>query len=303
MKVVVTGISGGMGRLVARGLLEGGHEVLGIDTRPWPDAPKGVEMFETDIRKRPAEDVFRARRPDAAIHMATTSRARTPYEERSRINLYGTRAIFDHCHAHGVRHVVFVGRHTLYGAASDSPLYHTEEDPPMAGPAFPEMADLVAADLYAGSTLWRHADMETAVLRIAYTLGPSGYGTLANFLRGPFVPTVLGFDPLFHFLHEGDAARAIVLALEKRLRGVYNVAGPQPIPLALLCRVTGRRTLPIPEFLYPRFLGRFGLPNLATDAIHHVKYPVVVDAAAFRNATGFQHEFDEMQTMNAFRWA
>lgn len=303
MKVLVTGISGAMGRLVALGLLERDHEVLGIDRRPWPDAPRGVEVCRADTRKRPAEDVFRQQRPDAVIHMATVTHWGASREERYRINLGGTRAVFDHCHKYGVKQAIFVGRHTVYGAAPDSPLYHTEEDPPMAVSTFPDLADLVAADLYAGSALWRFPEIATSVLRIVYTLGPSGTGTLMHFLRGPNVPTVMGFDPLYQFMHEQDAAQAIVTAVEHQLRGIYNVAGPRPIPLSLLCKVTGRRALPIPDLLYAAALGHFGLPDLPAGAINHVKYPIVVKGDSFVEATGFTPEFDEVQAMESLRWA
>ena len=66
MKVLVTGIAGTLGRLTAVKLLRHGYEVIGIDRRPWPEAPEEVELFQADIRKRPAEDVFRSHRPDAA---------------------------------------------------------------------------------------------------------------------------------------------------------------------------------------------------------------------------------------------
>ena len=33
----------------------------------------------------------------------------------------------------------------------------------------------------------------------------------------------------------------------------------------------------------------------------HVKHPIVVDAAPFVEATGFSHDFDEVQTLEAFR--
>ncbi|MFH2010626.1 MAG: SDR family oxidoreductase [bacterium] len=303
MKVLITGISGSMGRHVARAVLAQGHTVLGIDRRPWPDAPKSVQVFRADTRKRPAEDVFRTQRPDAVIHMATVTHWGASKEERYRINLGGTRAVFDHCHQYGVKQALFIGRHTVYGAAPDTPLYRTEEDPPMAVSTFPDLADLVAADLYAGSALWRFPEITTVVLRIVYTLGPSGAGTLMHFLRGPNVPTVLGFDPLFQFMHERDAARAIALALEHKLRGIYNVAGPPPVPLSLLCRVTGRRAIPIPDLLYGHALGRFGLPNLPPGAIGHIKYPIVIKADPFVEATGFELEFDEVQAMESFRWA
>ncbi len=303
MRILVTGISGTMGRLVALRLLEEGHEVIGIDRRPWPDAPREIDLCRADTRKRPAEDVFRLQRPEAVIHMATVTHWGASREERYRINLGGTRAVFDHCHSYGVKQAIFVGRHTVYGAAPDAPLYHSEEDPPMAVSTFPDLADLVAADLYAGSALWRFPQIQTAVLRIVYTLGPSGTGTLMRFLRGPNVPTVMGFDPLYQFIHEQDAARAIVEALRHGLRGIFNVAGPPPVPLSLLCKVTGRRAVPIPDLLYPLALGRFGLPGLPAGAISHLKHPIVVKANAFVEATGFAPELDEVQTMESFRWS
>ncbi len=302
MKVLVTGIIGALARQVAVRLVDAGHTVLGIDRRPWPDAPSGITVFDTDVRKRPAEDVFRTHRPEAVVHMATVTHLTTRREERYRINLGGTRAVLDHCHDYGVEHVVFVGRHTIYGAASDAPLYRTEAEPPLAGTTFPDLADLVAADLYAGSALWRFPQLRTAVLRIVYTLGPSKRGTLAGFLRGPRVPRVLGFDPLFHFLHEHDAADAIVLALQHRLNGVFNVAGPQPVPLTTLIEATGRVDLPLPEPILARVLGRFGLPYLPRGSMAHLKYPVVIDATSFRAATGFAPAFDEVQVMDGFRW-
>jgi UDP-glucose 4-epimerase len=302
MRVLIPGIAGRLGHLVTRRLLQDGHEVIGIDRRGWPDAPGGVEMHQVDIRKRAAEDVFRKRRPHAVVHMATVTHLVERTEERYRINLGGTRAVFDHCQTYGVEHAVFVGRHTFYGASADSPLYHTEDEPPMAVTTFPELSDLVAADLYATTALWRIPEL-TTVLRFCYTLGPTGHGTLASFLRGPRVPTVLGFDPLFQFMHESDVATAIALTLEKRPRGVFNVAGPQPVPLSVLIRATGRRGIPIPEFLFIRMLGRLGLPKLPPGALAHIKYPVVVDPKAFSDATGFSHRVDEVQSMKEFRTA
>ena len=301
MKVLVTGVSGKVGRQVAEELVLAGHEVSGIDRRPWKDAPKGIVVHEADIRKRAAEDVFRNERPDAVIHMATVTHLTTQSEDRYRINLGGTRAIFDACHSYGVKQALFVGRHTYYGAAADSPLYHTEDEPPLALETFPELTDLVAADLFAGTALWRFPEIDTAVLRIVYTLGPSRSGTLASFLRGPRVPLVLGFDPLFQFMHERDVARAIVLAMTKRLRGVYNVCGPQPLPLSTIISATGNSQLLVPEPIFRFMLGRFGLPRLPRGALSHVKYPVVIDGAAFRQKTGFEYAYDEHVTMREFR--
>jgi UDP-glucose 4-epimerase len=301
VKVLIPGITGRLARMVAMKLSDAGHQVMGIDRRPWNDAPRGIEVVQVDIRKRAAEDVFRTHRPEAVIHMATVTHLTVRNEDRYRINLYGTRAVFDHCAHYGAKRCIFVGRHTYYGAAADSSMYHGEEDPPMAMTTFPELADLVAADLYAGSALWRYPTLDTCVLRLCYTLGPSLSGTLATFLKGKRVPMVLGFDPLFQFMHEEDAADAIVISLEKQLRGVYNVAGPQPMPLSLLAKQAGRMAVPLPELVMSTLFGRFGLPQLPPGAVAHLKYPVVIDDSSFRAATGFTHQKDEDTTIGDFR--
>ena len=110
MRVLITGVSSKVANVVAERLLAGGHEIIGIDKRPWVGAPAGVEMHEVDIRKRPAEEVFRKSRPEAVIHMATVTHLLDKSEERYRINLGGTRAVFDYS---------LFGIHGYYRAAGD----------------------------------------------------------------------------------------------------------------------------------------------------------------------------------------
>ena len=301
MKVLIVGASGALARKLAQRLLGVGHEVIGIDRRPWTKAP--LAFYEVDVRKRAAEDVFRKTRPNVVVHMATVSALDLAGEERHAINLGGTRAVFEYSQEYGVQHCVFVGRHTFYGAGPDSPLFHREDEPPQELNRFPELADLVAADLYAATALWRSPELTTTVLRLCYTLGPSGAGTLARFLRGRRVPLVLGFDPLFQFMHEDDVVVALALTIERRLRGVFNVAGPQPLPLSNIVREAGRQPVRLPEFVMAGMLGRFGLPKLPVGALNHLKYPVVIDARSFAHAAGFAHAHDEIAAIRDFRRA
>jgi UDP-glucose 4-epimerase len=299
MRVVLPGASGALARKVALALVALGHEVIGLDRRPWPGAP--IAFHQLDVRKRAAEDLFRRSRPQAVVHMATVTSLLVPGEERYQINLGGTRAVFEYARAYGAEHCIFVGRHTYYGAGPDSPFLRTEDEPPGELNRFPELADLVAADLYAASALWRFPELVTSVLRVCYTLGPSGHGTLAAFMRGKRVPLVFGFDPLFQFLHEDDVVRAIALTLTKRVRGVFNVAGPQALPLATVVREAARIPAALPELVLAGILGRFGFPKIPTGALAHLKYPIVVDARAFREQTGFVYEHNELATIRAFR--
>lgn len=301
MKILIAGIAGGIAQQLALRLVAEGHEVAGIDPRPWRSAPEEIAVHQVDLRKRAAADVFRRMRPEVVVHMATVSAvAQVSDAERSRLNLGGTRAIFEHSLGNGVKHLLFVGRHTFYGASPDAALYHTESEPPVELASYPELADLVAADLYASTALWRWPTLRTAVLRVCYTLGSSGQGTLATFLARRRTPTVLGFDPLFQYLDERDLVEALLSSIKVRLHGVYNVAGPQPLPLSRVIRETGRTLLPLPAPLFRGLLGRAGLPSLAPGALNHLKYPIVVDATPFRAATGFKHHLDELAVLKAY---
>jgi UDP-glucose 4-epimerase len=301
MRVLIPGAAGAIARKVAERLKGDGHQVVGVDRRAWPDAP--IEFHNVDVRKRGAEEVFRQLRPEVVVHMATVTSLVVPGEERYQINLGGTRAIFEYSRAYGVQHCIFVGRHTFYGASPDSPLFHVEDEPPQALNRFPELADLVAADLCATTALWRFNELTTTVLRACYTLGSTGHGTLAGFIRGKHVPMIMGFDPLFQFLHEDDLVEAIAATIEKRPRGVFNVAGPQPLPLSRIAREAERTPVPVPEFILQNLVGRFGLPHLPKGALTHIKYPVVVDAKAFGEATGFRYKHDEIDTIDSFKRA
>jgi UDP-glucose 4-epimerase len=104
-------------------------------------------------------------------------------------------------------------------------------------------------------------------------------------------------------MHEDDVVSAIVLAIEKQARGVFNVTGPPPLPLSEIVRQAGRAPLPLPEFVWAAALGRFGLPRLPPGALQHIKFPIVCDGQAFRRATGYQHAWDEGAAIADFRRA
>jgi len=285
-------------QLVLR-LLADGYDVFGIDRRPWQSAP--IEIHHGDLRTRSAEQAFVAWRPDVVVHMEPAASPFAEDDDRQGRLVEMTRTVFEYARGSGAAHCVFVGRHTYYGAGASLPLFHIEDEPASEMHGYPRLADLVAADLVASNAIWRFPELTTTILRPCYTLGPTGIGTLALYLRAERVPLVWGFDPLFQFMHEEDAISALVKAIERRLRGVFNVAGPPPLPLSWVVREAGRLPIHIPEFALTGALGHFGLPQLDRGAIAHLKYPVVVDASAFIAATGFAYAHDAVDTIHTFR--
>ena len=70
-KLLITGIAGGQGRLVAR-LAAEAWDVCGVDRDEMLAFNDGtqVRVHAVDLRKRKFEDVFRHERPKAVVHLA-----------------------------------------------------------------------------------------------------------------------------------------------------------------------------------------------------------------------------------------
>jgi UDP-glucose 4-epimerase len=101
-KLLITGISGGQGRLVAKMAMRarpGGEpwEVVGVDRQKWASAPEGVVVHQFDMRKRRFEDVFRTDRPDAVVHLAFVRHFQSDQATRHEINVEGTKRVLEHC--------------------------------------------------------------------------------------------------------------------------------------------------------------------------------------------------------------
>ena len=85
-----------------------------------------------------------------------------------------------------------------------------------------------------------------------------------------------------------------MLALEHKLHGVFNIAGPSAVPLSAAIGAIGRTSIPTPEILlHPLIeqLFRFGVYQFPASALDFLKYPCTVCDDKFRDATGFKPLF------------
>ena len=305
-KILITGVSSGQGQLVARRLLgrRRGYAVVGVDIAPWETHPPEVTMVIADVRKRKFEDVIRTERPDAVVYLGSVRHFRVHPAVRHEVNVDGTRRLLDFAVTHGVGQVVIFSSSYVYGALPENPYYMDESFPLNSSRTYPEMRDLAEMDMLATASLWRNPEFTVTVLRPTNVLGYHARSAIGRYLSREYVPTVLGFNPMLQFLHEDDLAEAIVLSLERRARGAFNVVGPDAVPLHVAIREVGRTALPLPEFaIRPAIqqLFRWGLYPFPPRAIDFAKYQCTLDGARFRAATGFTPRFSLPETFAAVR--
>src|SRR4051812_43771091 len=106
-KVVITGMSGRLGRVVARRLHRDGRwSLVGLDRRAFEGRPKDIEHHEVDLRSKKARDVFRSGDVDALVHMGVMHDPRATAAELYSWNVGGTSRLLEYAQAYGVRKVV-----------------------------------------------------------------------------------------------------------------------------------------------------------------------------------------------------
>jgi UDP-glucose 4-epimerase len=281
--VLVTGISGNLGRALAK-QLHTEARVVGIDRRPFAGKPKDIDHHQVDIRKARVEDAFRRHRVDALIHLGIMHDPRMPFSEAHSFNVLGTQKILELCIRHGVKKAVILSSANVYGPRPGNSNFLPEESPLMAADRVSDVRDLIEVDMYAQSFMWRHPDLETVILRPVNIVGPTVRNAPANYLRLETPLTVMGFDPMVQLIHEEDVCRALVLALQPGLRGVYNVTGPGEVPLSAVLRELARRPIPVPHPLIRPLLRRAfdaRLTGFPAGEVDHIQYLCVVDGSRY----------------------
>ncbi len=302
-KVLIAGISGGVGRLLARRLLADG-DVCGADSASWESRPAQIPHYRVDLRKREFEDVIRTERPTAVVHLGFVRDFRGDPGHRHDVNVRGTQKLLEHCVRYEVRKVVVVSSGTVYGAQPDNPFFMDEDHPLSASRDYPEIRDLVEVDTLASSFLWKAPHIRTCVLRPVHVLGPLTRSMMGDYLRLERQPTLMGFDPIMQFIHEEDLVEAIARTLELGLSGVYNVTGPGEVPLHTAIRETGGNAFPIPEPLMRpamRRLFSWKVVPWPEGAIDYIKYPVTLSSRRFVEATEFEPLFGLGETFRGLR--
>ncbi|APR77583.1 UDP-glucose 4-epimerase [Minicystis rosea] len=276
--VLITGICGRLGRRLAR-KLHRETRVIGIDRRDFDGRPKDVEHHKFDIRRKKTQDVFRQQQIAAVVHLGVMHDPRVSQAEHHSWNVVGFQRLLDFVAQYGVTKLVVLSSANVYGPRPDNPQFLSEDAPLLGGASFSEIRDLIEVDMLAQSFFWKRPETETVILRPVHILG-GVRNAPSNYLRLKAIPTLMGFDPMVQVIHQDDVVSAIQAALRPGVRGIFNLAGPPPLPLSRLIGLTGRPRLTIPHFLATGIiqnLWRYRVTSFPAPELDHIRYVCMVD--------------------------
>jgi UDP-glucose 4-epimerase len=298
--VLVTGICGRLGRRLAR-RLHRVRQVVGIDRRTFEGAPKDIEHHTIDLRRTKVREVFRKRRYAAVVHLGIMHDPRASQDEHHAWNLSGFQHLLDYVSEYQVPKMIVLSSANVYGPKPDNPQFLGEDTPLLGAARFGDIRDLVEVDMIAQGFFWKRPEIETVVLRPAHILG-CVRNAPSNYLRLPLVPTLLGFDPMVQVVHQDDVVRAIELALRPGVRGIFNLAGPPPVPLSRLIELRGRPRLPVPHTLAKSVVTRLWkvrATSFPAPELDFIRYVCMVDDRRARELLDYVPTHDLESTLRA----
>ena len=249
-RILVTGLSTYWGGRVAQALERepGVEAVIGVDAHDPTVELERTEYVRVGAQHALLRRIVRAAEIDPVVDTrlvvdSTTTSPGLAHEN----NVISTMNILAACSGpeSPVRRLVFKSSAHWYGCEQDDPAYFTEEmERPHPARTRIEQ-DIVEAEHAVRSFAQATPRATVTVLRFANGVGPTIKTGHTRLFSLPAIPSILGFDPRYQFIHEDDIAGCLEFAVREDLPGTYNCAGDGVLVLSEVADLLGKPLAPV----------------------------------------------------------
>jgi nucleoside-diphosphate-sugar epimerase len=292
--------------------------ILGMARRPFDPGQLGwkkVDYRRGDVLER-RKVVRLVEEADVVVHLAFMIMGSA--RESRRVNLDGSRNVFEAAANAGVKRVVYASSVAAYGFHADNPQPLTEDVPARGSASHyystqkAEVEELLADALHASRT-------KAYVFRPCIVAGPQApllidslpYTQLSGRLPAPVLSLLDGVPILkpvlpdpgvpFQLVHHDDVASAMRAAVLGRGKpGVYNLAGPGELTVKQLAEELGWYSIGVPDLAVDavaEMVGRLGFLPAQAQWIAAFREPVIMSAAKARRELGWRPRHDALGTL------
>jgi UDP-glucose 4-epimerase len=236
-------------------------------------------------------ELFERERPDCVVHLAFLLNPIRDEAAMYDVDVNGTQNVLEAASAADVGQILATSSTTAYGAFADNPVPLTEEDPVRGAPDFSYARDKAEADRLCQLWALQHPDRVMTIVRPCIVFGPDVDNYIVRlWLRNPFRADFGMADQPLQFVHVDDVAEALILLLEGRHAGAFNVAADGYISVIEASDVIGLKPRKVPYALYKTLAGGMWNARISEappGQLEFVIHPWVASNEKLKKATGW----------------
>jgi UDP-glucose 4-epimerase len=305
-RVLVTGLGSFWGGRVAQALeAEPDVDVIvGLDTREPTVELERTEYVRSDESYSILSRIVRATQVDTIVHtFLVVDSSQMSSRQIHETNVIGTMNLFAAASQpeSRVTDVVVKSSTLVYGSTFRDPVWFSEDSRRSALPRHRVEKSLLEVEGYVRDYAVDNPHVTVSMLRFSNVLGADIVTPITKVLELPVVPAVFGFDPRLQFVHEVDVVRAIMFVLDRRLAGIYNVAGDGLLPWSEVAAICAKPVVPLPPLgrrLYTAPLRRLGV-DLPPELLDLLTYGRGADNRRLKQA-GFDYRTTSAGAVRSF---
>jgi UDP-glucose 4-epimerase len=309
MRVGVTGVSSDLGRgllprLEADPLVD---SIVAFDVARPKELTKKCSFVRVDLTRPGMEAeltrAFKEQRLDALFHLAFVNSRVHGAAFAHELEVIGSMHVLAAAQEAGLTRLVIPSLTALYGARPNGPAVCLETHP-LEGEGVRFVTDRVEVEHQIEKFAERNPGVHVVVLRFAPIVGRTSDNPFTRLLRTGFVPTILGFDPLWQVVHEDDAVTALHLALTTKAEGTFNVVGETAAPFSTIVRLAGATAVPLPGPLLRATilaLEAAGIASVPVPLLTFLRYTWIADGKRARKQLGFEPRVPFQDAMASMR--
>lgn len=302
-KIAITGVNSYFARTVLP-ILENDpevEEIIGIDVRPFHGGYKKVRFYKEDIRSGKLFEILEG--VDTVYHLAYIVGEIHDKEKTRDININGSKNVFQAAAKNHVRKVIYTSSMTAYGSHPDTPLGLTEEHPLRGNKDSYYASSKVEVENFVRKFFSAHPEIILTVIRAGLLAGPHMNNFFSKLWSMKISSLPMGRNAHNQLIHEKDLGRALYLACEKDIPGVYNVAADDAVATKWMFQKAGVIIIPMPALLLKLILNiafKLRLMPASQGWASLSEYTIFGNCDKFKEATGWQPAYSSEETFYSY---
>jgi UDP-glucose 4-epimerase len=301
MKVLITGSSGLIARMLIEHLLTIDADIIGIDIKE-SSAFLNEKKFRfyqcsiTDMEK--LKSIFTEEQPTNVVHFACSFNKVRDRKREYGVDITGSDNIMEACiSTPSVKQLIFSSSTAAYGGKKDNPLWIKETVPLDPKSYRYGMNKKIVEEKYTNMKV--RPDLKIVLLRFCLVVGPTfdkPKSAVSILLKFPFLP-LFTRDTKLQFLHSYDLASVMELILKDReINGIYNLV---PDSYTIVKEIVpDKRFLRIPFFVIKGFLWvcwHLKIMNIQPASGINSFYPTIVDSSRIISRYGYKFRYSSRE--------